>query len=86
MSSKRLQWGHKVFCVRHPFIIFVSILTCCLVARPYVYGLAIAGQAGVEQILMQTICDLHITMGLCGFSDVNDLIGKRDQLLIKLDY
>ncbi|KAG1855115.1 oxidoreductase [Suillus tomentosus] len=57
-----------------------------LIARPIVYGLAIAGQAGVEQILMQSICDLHITMGLCGFSDVNDLIGKRDELLVKVDY
>lgn len=57
-----------------------------LIARPIFYGLAIAGQAGVEQILMQSICDLHITMGLCGYSDVNDLIGKRDELLVKVDY
>lgn len=57
-----------------------------LIARPIFYGLAIAGQAGVEQILMQSICDLHITMGLCGYSDVNDLIGKRDELLVKIDY
>lgn len=45
------------------------------------YGLSIAGQEGVEQILMQTVSDLHITMGLCGYSDVNDLVGKRDELL-----
>lgn len=68
-------------------VLFVPILLYfCLVARPIVYGLAIAGQAGVEQILMQSICDLHVTMGLCGFSDVNDLIGKRDELLVKVDY
>lgn len=67
-------------------VLFVPILYFCLVARPIVYGLAIAGQAGVEQILMQSICDLHVTMGLCGFSDVNDLIGKRDELLVKVDY
>lgn len=35
---------------------------------------------------MQSICDLHITMGLCGYGDVNDLIGKRDELLVKVDY
>ncbi|KAG0697637.1 FMN-dependent alpha-hydroxy acid dehydrogenase [Suillus ampliporus] len=56
-----------------------------LIARPYMYGLAIAGQAGVEQILMQTVTDMHITMGLCGYSDVNDLIGKRDELLERVD-
>lgn len=67
-------------------ILFFPSYKFCLVARPIVYGLAIAGQAGVEQILMQSICDLHITMGLCGISDVNDLIGKRDELLVKVDY
>ncbi|KAG1899606.1 FMN-dependent dehydrogenase [Suillus fuscotomentosus] len=56
-----------------------------LIARPYMYGLATAGQAGVEQILMQTVTDMHITMGLCGYSDVNDLIGKRDELLELVD-
>ncbi|KAG0696091.1 FMN-dependent alpha-hydroxy acid dehydrogenase [Suillus ampliporus] len=56
-----------------------------LIARPYLYGLAIAGQAGVEQILMQTVTDMHATMGLCGYNDVNDLIGKRDELLERVD-
>lgn len=56
-----------------------------LVARPFMYGLAIAGQAGVEQILMQTVTDMHLTMGLCGYSDVNDLIGKWDELLEPVD-
>lgn len=50
------------------------------------YGLAVAGQAGVEQILLQTICDLHITLGLCGYNDINDIIGKKDEILTKLHY
>lgn len=50
------------------------------------YGLAIAGQEGVEQILMQTISDLHITMGLTGYGDVNEIIGKRDEILMKMEY
>ncbi|KAG1829857.1 FMN-dependent alpha-hydroxy acid dehydrogenase [Suillus variegatus] len=62
-----------------------GVLSTILVARPYMYGLATAGQAGVEQILMQTVTDMHITMGLCGYSDVNDLIGKRDELLELVD-
>jgi lactate 2-monooxygenase len=48
------------------------------------YGLAIAGEAGVEQILMQTIADLHITMGLCGFRDVKDVVGGREKLMVKM--
>lgn len=50
------------------------------------YGLAIAGQAGVEQILLQTVCDLHVTLGLCGYKDINDVIGKKDEILVKLDH
>ncbi|KAG9311169.1 oxidoreductase [Chiua virens] len=54
------------------------------IGRPFVYGLAIAGEAGVEQILMQMIADLHITMGLCGFCDVRDVVGVREKLITKI--
>ncbi|KAH0832370.1 FMN-dependent alpha-hydroxy acid dehydrogenase [Lanmaoa asiatica] len=57
-----------------------------LIARPFMYGLAIAGQEGVEQILMQTVCDLHVSMGLTGYGDVNEIIGKKDEILTKLEY
>ena len=50
------------------------------------YGLAVAGQEGVEQTLRQTICDLSISMGLTGYSDINELIGKRDEVLTRLEY
>ena len=49
------------------------------------YGLAIAGEAGVEQILMQTIADLHITMGLCGFRDIKDVVGARGKLMTRVN-
>ncbi|KIK79244.1 hypothetical protein PAXRUDRAFT_834201 [Paxillus rubicundulus Ve08.2h10] len=57
-----------------------------LIGRPFMYGLAIAGQEGVEQILKQTICDMNITMGLCGYSDINEMVGKKDEILMKLEY
>lgn len=50
------------------------------------YGLAIAGQQGVEQILMQMLCDLHMTMGLIGYGDINEIVGKKEELLMKLEY
>jgi len=56
------------------------------IGRPYVYGLAIAGQQGVEQILSQIICDLNISMGLIGYSDINEVIGKKDEILMKIEY
>ncbi|KAF8547078.1 FMN-dependent alpha-hydroxy acid dehydrogenase [Imleria badia] len=57
-----------------------------LIGRPFMYGLAIAGQEGVEQILKQTICDLHISMGLSGYGDINEIIGQRDEILTRLEY
>ncbi|KAI9566201.1 FMN-dependent alpha-hydroxy acid dehydrogenase [Boletus coccyginus] len=57
-----------------------------LIGRPFMHGLAIAGQEGVEQILLQTICDLHISMGLIGYGDINEIIGKRDEILMRLEY
>ncbi|EGN97891.1 hypothetical protein SERLA73DRAFT_109154 [Serpula lacrymans var. lacrymans S7.3] len=54
-----------------------------LIGRPFMYGLAIAGQAGVEQILQQTLADLHVTLGLCGFKHVSDIVGKRGDIMIK---
>ncbi|KAI5995171.1 FMN-dependent alpha-hydroxy acid dehydrogenase, partial [Pisolithus albus] len=57
-----------------------------LIGRPIMYGLAIAGWEGVEQILLQTICDMHITLGLCGYGSVNEIIGKKDEVLANLHY
>lgn len=57
-----------------------------LIGRPIMYGLAIAGQEGVEQILLQTICEMHITLGLCGYGSVNEIIGKKDEVLANLQY
>lgn len=37
-----------------------------LVGRPYVYGLAIAGEAGVKEVLMNLLADTDLTMGLAG--------------------
>ena len=60
--------------------------TILTVARPFMYGLAIAGQQGVEQILVQMLCDLHMTMGLIGYGDINEIVGKKEELLMKLEY
>ena len=67
---------HHLMCIRHGLA----------VGRPYMYGLAIAGQAGVEQILRQILCDLQLTLGLCGYKDINEVIGKKDEILAKLHY
>jgi isopentenyl diphosphate isomerase/L-lactate dehydrogenase-like FMN-dependent dehydrogenase len=39
----------------------------CL-GRPYVWGLALDGQAGVETVLKMVLAELDLTMALCGFT------------------
>jgi L-lactate dehydrogenase (cytochrome) len=49
-----------------------------LVARPYVWGLALAGAAGVEHVLRCLLADLDLTMALSGVRAVPEL--TRDVL------
>jgi lactate 2-monooxygenase len=44
----------------------------CL-GRPYVWGLALGGQAGVEAILRMTLGELDLTMALCGLTSPDQL-------------
>ena len=44
-----------------------------LVGRPYVYGLALAGQAGVAAVLRHFIAELDLTLGLLGCASLADL-------------
>lgn len=44
-----------------------------LVGRPYVYGLAAAGQEGVEQVLQLLLTDTQLTLGLIGAASVADV-------------
>ncbi len=41
-----------------------------LLGRPYVYGLAIAGQQGVESVISNILAELDLTMGLTGVTDI----------------
>ena len=50
--------------------------TAVLLGRPYVYGLAIAGEAGVREVLQNFKADFDLTMGLAGCRSVAE-IGPR---------
>jgi lactate 2-monooxygenase len=49
-----------------------------LIGRPFVWGLALAGQAGVEHVLRCLLADLDLTMALSGVRSVPEL--TRDVL------
>jgi isopentenyl diphosphate isomerase/L-lactate dehydrogenase-like FMN-dependent dehydrogenase len=44
-----------------------------LLARPWVYGLGLAGQAGVEHVLRSFLADLDLQLGLSGHGSLADL-------------
>nr|WP_263326550.1 lactate 2-monooxygenase [Neobacillus sp. Marseille-Q6967] len=44
-----------------------------LVGRPYMYGLALAGEAGVKQVLRNIISDFDLTLALCGKRSISEL-------------
>lgn len=44
-----------------------------LVGRPCMYGLAVAGQRGVKEVLQNLIADLDITLGLAGSKSIQEL-------------
>lgn len=43
------------------------------IGRPYVYGLAIAGQGGVEEVLRNLQTDFDLTMGLAGCKNISEI-------------
>ena len=44
-----------------------------LLGRPYVYGLAVSGQAGVEAVIRQLAAELDVTLALIGARSVREL-------------
>jgi lactate 2-monooxygenase len=44
-----------------------------LLGRPYVWGLALEGQAGVETVLKMVLAELDLTMALCGYTHPGQL-------------
>ena len=47
--------------------------TAVLVGRPFVYGLAVAGERGVREVLQNLIGEFDLTMGLAGCTSVSEI-------------
>ena len=45
----------------------------CLLGRPHLYGLALAGAAGVAEVVENVVAELDLTMGLTGAPDLADV-------------
>ncbi|WP_345800721.1 alpha-hydroxy-acid oxidizing protein [Microbacterium sp. AZCO] len=47
--------------------------TAVAIGRPYSYGLAIAGEAGVREVVRNILAELDITLGLAGHTSIAEL-------------
>lgn len=47
------------------------------IGRPYVYGLALAGQQGVEDVIINLMAEFELTMALAGCKSVNEIRSDR---------
>jgi len=54
--------------------------TAACLGRPYVYGLALAGRRGVEEVIGNTLAELDLTLGLAGLTHVH---GIERQALVR---
>jgi lactate 2-monooxygenase len=53
--------------------------TAVLIGRPYVFGLAIAGEKGVREVLQNHLAEFDLTMGLAGVRTVAEI--ERDTVV-----
>lgn len=47
--------------------------TAVCLGRPYVYGLALAGEAGVREVISNVLAEFDLTMGLAGCRNVGEI-------------
>lgn len=50
--------------------------TAVCLGRPYVYGLAIAGRRGVQEVIANLLADIDLTMGLAGCTSVEEITAE----------
>jgi len=55
------------------------------VGRPWVYGSVVGGQAGVEQVIKQTLADLDTNLGLAGYRSIAEIQGRWEDVLVRVD-
>ena len=48
------------------------------------YGLAVGGQEGVEQVLRGTLADLEVSLGLIGYKNLQEIQGQGEEVVVKI--
>ncbi|KZT28718.1 oxidoreductase [Neolentinus lepideus HHB14362 ss-1] len=53
--------------------------------RPYMHGLTIAGEAGVDEVVRSFLADMEVTLGLIGRTNLSGVWYKKDEVLQRSD-
>jgi L-lactate dehydrogenase (cytochrome) len=56
--------------------------TACMLGRPYVFGLAAGGPAGVTRVLELLESEIDRVLALLGVADLDELRGRADEFLV----
>ncbi|KAI0671172.1 FMN-dependent alpha-hydroxy acid dehydrogenase [Trametes maxima] len=56
-----------------------------LLGRTYAYALAVAGQAGVDAHIKSILAEFELTLGLSGYRNVSEILGKADEVMVKVE-
>jgi len=62
--------------VRQGSDVFIALAlgaTAVALGRPYAYGLGVAGEAGVAEVVRNVLAELDITLGLAGLTSIADV-------------
>ena len=49
------------------------------------YGLALGGADGVKHVVKTILADLEVTMGLSGYKSVDEIHGKAEEILARVE-
>lgn len=53
--------------------------------RPYIFGLALGGADGVKHVIKTILAELEITMALSGYKSVDEIQGKAEGVLARVE-
>ena len=57
------------------------LIIILIVGRPFMYGLTLGGQDGVEEQIRVILSDFEVTLGLSGYKNISEIQGNRSALV-----
>ncbi len=83
IAASEVEWTsyvviHLAFFTPHSSLQIKAILlgaSSVLLGRPYIYGLALGGQAGVEEVIRNLLAEVDLSLGLMGYKSLDEIRG-----------